>query len=672
MTITAAASLTGVSWSPDAEDDAFQQPYVDIDEERDWPVRHRYVHGGFHDNETRFSLYLPPAGQFEGRFFQHVTPVPQSENLAQDESRNENPVPFTIASGGYFVETNGGGPSVATPMAGGDPTIGAYRANAAAARLSRQIAAQVFGPQRIYGYLYGGSGGGYRTIGASENTQNVWDGFVPYVIGSPMAVPNVFAVRMHAQRILRDKFPAIVNAYDVGGDPATLDLSDEERAAFEEVSRMGFPVKSWFGWQSMGMHAFSVLYPGIMMADPSYADDFWTVDGYLGADPAASVHKDRIRLHTRITDLLTETGSAEDRPSGGVDESFKATTAGTSAVTGVRLSDAPSGWALGAELHVLTGEAAGATLRLSAVDGDTVRIEPGQVLDALRVGDEVLLDNSSFLAAQTYHRHQVPADGYPVWDQFRHEDGTPQAPQRQMLLGPLFASAAAGTVQTGHISGKMIVVASLLDREAFPWQADWYRTQVSAFLGDTVDDRFRLWYTDNALHGDESGIQEHETHTITYVPVLQAALRQLSAWVEQGIEPADNTAYEILDGQVLVSDTDPNRGGVQPVVTVTANGSAHATVRPGEPVQVRIEATAATGAGMIVQVATDLTGAGTLTDPFDVQPAVSVTVERSTTFDQPGTYFIAARVTAQTGNDDTVDPHARVFNIARARVTVAD
>ena len=57
---------------------------------------------------------------------------------------------------------------------------------------------------------------------------------------------------------------------------------------------------------------------------------------------------------------------------------------------------------------------------------------------------------------------------YPVWDQFRNTDGSPTYPQRPLVLGPLFAAAAAGTVQSGPFEGKMIVVESLLDREALP------------------------------------------------------------------------------------------------------------------------------------------------------------------------------------------------------------
>ena len=43
-------------------DPKFCDPYVDVDEWRDEPVRHRYVHGGFEGTECRFSLYFPERG----------------------------------------------------------------------------------------------------------------------------------------------------------------------------------------------------------------------------------------------------------------------------------------------------------------------------------------------------------------------------------------------------------------------------------------------------------------------------------------------------------------------------------------------------------------------------------------------------------------------------------
>ena len=290
-----------------AVDPLFAAPYVDVDEWRDTPVRHRYVHGGFRGTDTRFSVYLPPSGQYEGRFFQYITPVPDSENLAQgDFAPEEDKIAFSIASGAYFLETNGGGNAyVGHRGATGDSSVSGYRAQAAAARYSRALAQQMYGPHRTYGYAYGGSGGAYRTLGAVENTRGVWDGSVPFVMGSAMAIPNMFTVRMHAMRILRDKFDQIVDAVDAGGsgDPYA-GLTGEEAAALREVTRMGFEPRSWFGHRTMGVHAFTVLYPGMVLADPSYFEDFWTRPGYLGHDNPESFAGDRLQFRTSIAGAL--------------------------------------------------------------------------------------------------------------------------------------------------------------------------------------------------------------------------------------------------------------------------------------------------------------------------------------------------------------------------------
>ncbi|MGO4376245.1 hypothetical protein AB4Z21_36955, partial [Paenibacillus sp. MCAF20] len=122
-----------------------------------------------------------------------------------------------------------------------------YRASAAVAQYSRFKASELYGPHRPYGYVYGGSGGGFKTLGCIEKTTNVWEGAVPYVIGSPMAIPYGFMIRAHAMRILRNKFPDIVDALEPGGSgDIYARLNDEERHALEEVTRMGFPPKAWF------------------------------------------------------------------------------------------------------------------------------------------------------------------------------------------------------------------------------------------------------------------------------------------------------------------------------------------------------------------------------------------------------------------------------------------
>ncbi len=662
-------------------DQPFGDPFADLDEWRDAPVRHRYVHGGFAGTETRFSIYLAPEELYGGRFFQHITPVPDSENLAQRASGEQDKIGFSVASGGYFLETNGGGGSggVGSP----DPTIAAYRANAACAQYSRVVAADMYGDHRPFGYAFGGSGGGYRTIGGAENTRGVWDGFVPYVIGSPMAIPNMFTVRMHAQRILRHRFDQIVDAVEPGGSGDMFEgLDPEERAALVEVTRMGFPPRSWFGHRTMGMHAFPVLYRGMVLADPTYFEQFWTEPGYLGYEPPPSLQRDRVQHECAIAATITQieagalglTGAAHPgQARGGVDTAWRGPHEPPLVPVAVRLSSPPGVDVAGAELVVTSGAASGARLGLLSVVDDVAVLGPGaaESLLRLRPGDSVTVDNTGYLAAQTYHRHQVPKDGgFAVWDQFRNPDGSPIYPQRPLLLGPLFAAGAAGTVQTGRFEGKMIVVESLLDREALPWQADWYRSQVREHFGSTIDDHFRLWFTDNALHGDDE-IQESPTHTVSYLGVLHQALRDVSRWVEDGIAPPPSTNYEVRDGQVVVPADADQRRGIQPVVSLTVDGRPRADVVCGEEVTLCATSEVPPDTGSIVAVEWDLDGAGHFPVLEPLNGGERVVVEYRATFTQPGTYFPAVRVTAQRDRSSP-SRYARVRNVARVRVVVSE
>ena len=79
------------------------------------------------------------------------------------------------------------------------------------------LAAEQYGEHRPYGYVFGGSGGAYRTVACFENCDGVWDGAVPYIHGSMMSMPSMFSVQAHAFRVLHDKIPQIVDAVEPGG-----------------------------------------------------------------------------------------------------------------------------------------------------------------------------------------------------------------------------------------------------------------------------------------------------------------------------------------------------------------------------------------------------------------------------------------------------------------------
>lgn len=671
-----------------ASDPMFNQPYIDIDEWRDAPARHRYVHGGFRGTEARFVFYMPPAEQYQGRFFQYILPVPAPEDRVFSEFGNTNPLGFAFNSGAIAVGSNQGGAAATARMGSGiDPTIAAYRVSAAAANYARVVASEMYGQHRTYGYCYGGSGGAFRTIGCVENT-STWDGSVVFVMGSPMALPNVYTVRCQALRVLRGKFPQIIDAIEPGGsgDPYA-GLNAEEHTALSEMLRLGFPVRSLAFAERMGIGALAVLFDQCRAADPGYFTDFWTLPGYLGFDQPQSLAQARVRHRSVVTRVIMSNEAASfglSPPGLGGAISASADQAwqmmqrfvgdGAPFVAALQVREAPPtrGDYGRAALHIHSGSQVGQQLACSGVDRDFLMLHSSPIggnqgapaQTAIAVGDEIELDNSDYLALQSYHRHQAPGPDYPQWDQFRNPDGSPKYPQRPRLLGPSFQQNAGGSLPSARYHGKMIVVETMMDYDAFPWQADWYRKKVEANFGARANDRFRLWMVDHAVHGGPS-----TARTISYDTVLQQALRDVAAWAERGIAPPPTTNYRVDDGQIIVPANAAERLGAQPVVALTANGAARADVRAGQAVTFAATAEAPPNTGSIVAAEWDLEGAGGFEDIDQVTPAPRVTLSKSHTFARAGAYFVGLRVASQRQGDPST-PHARLLNIARVRVVV--
>ena len=665
-----------------SRDPGYDAPYVDVDEWRDEPVRYRYLHGGFEGTDARFSMYLPPPERYEGRFFQPLMPISGTEHAAPTilAGMMGRSVEFALASGAYLVESNLGR-TVMFP--GEDSTVAGYRASAAVAAHSRVLAAEMYGPHRPYGYVYGGSGGAFKTISCMESTLGVWDGAVPFVHATPVAMPNVFTVQGHAIRVLRDKFPAIVDAIEPGGSGDMFaGLDAEQREALAEVTRLGFPPRAWFDAERIALGytgVFSSLLDNLIKWDPGYFDDFWTVPGYLGADPPPSLVRARVQHKTTISQVMPA-GEAADL---GLMLSMSARFGDSEheMPAAVRLDSQPEGGLQGATLNVTSGSGAGHVLYVAGVLEELVMVGFGEehfrAIAGIKAGDEVLVDNSVYLAAQTYHRHQVPSTDYTVWDQYRVA-GAPLYPQRPVELGPRYARQGAGSIQSGRFAGRMIVVQALMDEAAFPWQADWYRSLVQSVLGSDLDDRYRLWFVDHAMHtspfaGPDDPRPVRTTRAVSYAGVLQQALRDLSAWVEHGVAPPPSTTYEVVDGQVQVPPTAAARGGIQPVVTATANGGVRTDVAVGETVEFAAVIDVPPGAGTVVAAEWDFEGAGDypVTGSFDDATAsyTRLTVTATHAFTEPGTYFPALRATSHR-QGDVGTAFARVQNLGRVRVVV--
>ena len=428
-------------------DEQFSKGYIDIDEMRTRrlddgkELPFRYMHGGFEGTPVKFSFCFPMREQYEGRFYQYLSPFPgpEEELASLPVTGIDDKIAFCITHGAYYVESNMGSGAVFTNNA--DNTM-SYRSSAASAEFSRIKAQEVYGyVHRPYGYVYGGSGGGYRTIACIENT-NAYDGAAPYVIGSPYAIPNCQTTRAFAERILRNKLGQIIDAVDAGGsgDPYA-GLNEEEAAALREATLFGYPLKSWFASADLNDGALPVLAPGVKQMDPAYFEDYWNVPGYMGADPDSSAARERICMDTKVklqyvpgkkAKLLSGKEEAVDTRNG-VNDAWKKmiSSAGTDTEPWLELEKAPvpaDGCDLylkGLVMSVKSGAAAGKKVQIGRVEDNRIYLMEGfgmdniaEVLDLIETGDEVHLDNSDYIAIQTYHRHQVPSLDYKAWDQF--------------------------------------------------------------------------------------------------------------------------------------------------------------------------------------------------------------------------------------------------------------
>jgi len=584
---------------------------------------------------------------------------------------------FAVESGAYLVESNLGRLNM---FVGEDPTITAYRASAAVAKYSRVLASEMYGPHRPYGYVYGGSGGAFKTIACVENTEGVWDGSVPFIHATPIAIPNNFTIQAHAMRILKDKMPGIIDAMEPGGSgDIYAGLNDEEREALIEVTKMGFPPGSWFNYRRIAFGYTGVLtmfFDQMVKWDPTYFEDFWNKSGYLGAEAPESLINARVRHETKISKLIYP----EDLKEMGFGITLSAGSVSKLKVpAGFVMEDLPDKDFQGASLILKSGEAEGCIVYIAGAFEKFVMIAFGEEhfeeLAKVKDGDKVEIDNSVYLAAQTYHRHQIPSDDYYGYDQFRDDDGKPLYPQRAELLSTRYSKSTVAKLD-GQFDGKMIVVNMLMDEIAYPWGADWYRSRIKKVLGDKFEENYRLWYIDNAMHVPPVVTQFDTppvitTRIINYGGVLQQALRDLSAWVEKGIAPPASTKYKIGDAQVEVPPTAAERNGIQPTVNLKVNGHKRAEVKVGKKIKFSAVIETPPNSGSIVHVEWDFEGNGDypINENLNNTNSTHAKVKITYTFLEPGTYFPAIRISSHRQGDPNT-PHARVQNIDRVRVVV--
>ncbi|HVV12564.1 tannase/feruloyl esterase family alpha/beta hydrolase [Amycolatopsis sp.] len=683
-------------------DDFFGAPFIEIDEQRERPSPHRFVQGGFAGTDTEFAFYFPPAESYTGRMFQPLEggngghAVTFGAGVLGEMFQR---IALSAHLGGYMVESNQGhkGDDL-DPAAGEDATLYGHRASAESARLSKFVAAQVYGSAPRYSYVWGGSGGGRRSPLCLENAPGVWDGCLPSTSGGEIGEPGntrrvqagsimSFGQMFNVQRILgRGKIIELADRMAPGGSGDPFDgLATHERDELVSLYRQGFPRGCEFMIsEPMGqMWLWTSLADELYREDPEYFDNFWTKPGYVGHDAPELVEDDLINQEGTVVRTLSARDLNELPEFAGPGYQTMRILAAIVGAGGdayefpyaVEIEGLDGGYRVGTGVKILSGEAAGRSLYATGAAGDVFACDGQGDANVLRFkgvrpGDRVLVDNRKFLAYCYFARHHVMDD--PA---FAHQqvDGSPIYPQHPVpRMSPLM-----GVCYSGRYQGKVLWIHHTHDSSVWPAWGTLYHRAVRQAQGEAgARENFRIRWTEFAEHGPYEMVppEPHRasaTRLIDSRGITEQSMIDLIDWVENGIAPS-GTEYTFDNGRVSLPASAAERGGIQPVASVTANGAERADVRVGETVTMEVKAAVPPGAGGIVSIEWDVDGTGTfpLRQAGIDGRAAELGCSTAHRYDSPGTYFVTARVTSHR-DGDVHARRCRIETIGQARVVVS-
>jgi hypothetical protein len=642
--------------APVLEDDPFFGPAViDLDEWRDMPVRHRRIHGGFQNTDTRFSILMPEKSAWRGRlmqFLQGGTGGSEFVGIDGDPALN------AFDHGAIYVESNQG--HIGNNMAGlkGEQGILSWRASAQAARQAHKLALEMYGSAPRHGYVFGGSGGGMRSIDCIEAAPEIWQGAVPFMINRSVLIYFNWSVAAWASTVLRERLTALVAASDAG-DPFAAMQTPQERATLQTLYDAGFPRRNE---AALGPNSLWIL--GMQLAaanDPTYVIDFWSKPGYEGADAGPDVQALLFSTSATVEALVTGDELGQMQARGDDDGAIAARLSGPQ-IQAVRPNiKVDPNRVLGTTLIFTSGKARGRRMLCTGAIGGalTARLDTG--FQDVAPGDTFTLDNKGLIAYLFLHRHIVDAR-YPGMRQF-FRDGKPVYPQRAIDF--------ERGLPKGKYAGKMILLQHVLDREAWPTCGAPYADQVRENMGARADDQFRIWWMDNAQHFSTTEGPER-TRWIDYRGAYGQALSDVIAWVEDNKAPPPSTEYHLEGAALKLAAGAKARGGIQPVIRLTGNGAEQRVdLRTGQPLRLEATVNVPAGAGGVVAVEWDLDGSGDFAiKDAAIAGAPASYVARLERRLPKGVHIVVVRATSER-NGDKGKALTRISNLARLHVTIA-
>jgi len=601
---------------------------------------------------------FPEKKYFRNRFFQQTYP------LAQDILNTvDNRFAF-VTGGGYTVG-----------IVPGSPNVG-YRVPAAAARLAKAYASKLYGSTgRIYGYMYGQSGGSVQTIGAAEGTTGVWDGLIPVVIATDgLNVHSFLWDALYAVAVPEAKRQSIADAAaSGGGGDIYAGLTSDERAVLDELLNAGFP-RNVLETMHFSAGIVTLGASAVRTHDPSYEEDFWSKPGYEGANPPPYLQAAKVDGFATITSI---TRNARNVPTAITFDPSTVPALGSIGSAGLQFYV----YAADGTTQVTQGDAVSLSGKL---ESNTLTLKDAEsnpaLLAALAEGGRVRINNRFTLAAVFYPRHSILNNGNPAYKQYMNADGTPKYVQRQPTAFPVAfinnMRTSGGIRQTGRLEVKTIVLENLADGNSYPYVAGFYEQMVTKALGPRETEKmFRVYYQENGIHGAflDSLPGKFGTLVIPTGGILNQALLDLADWVERGVAPRPSTRYRIDSmNQVVVPTTAKERGGLQPLVHLSANGKDRAEVGVNQPIKLVGKIEMPPGAGKIVEYDYYVGGSDYTFEPATklAKPQTRVSLTRTISFPNPGEYVITLRTAGQRDGKGDASGTTPLINCDRVRVVV--
>lgn len=607
---------------------------IDTQEWRDNPQRHLYIHGTI-NGDTDFRILMPEKSVWQGRMLQYLQGGLGGSEMVGSFVGHDS---FALAHGAVYVESNQGHRGTATYEEDDTWEEIAYGASYSVVQYAQSRCVEVYGQSCEYVYVTGDSGGGHRSSGLLERFPELYDGAVPCVAAGTFQAPwYLFSVLEQCRPVLQAKHEQFARACEPGSgqNPWDVVTTDEEKLALRRLLYAGYPIQMLGALRNEPTSLLILDYNKYKL-DPTYFDDFWNTDGYEGH--AGIVDSDIIE---NVEGKVTSIDVGKNR-------------------LAAELIPKPSS-VYGMTLTFTSGKLAGEWRRAYGQQQDHLQIGPvGPGIDGAAEGDGFLLDNRDLLAFRYLHYH-LQDSGDPIFA------GLPE--ERDKRWAQRDPGVARGIFEpdrpVGDLKGKVIAIYSTHDTLVWPSNAFRYARLVHHRLGSATDEHFRLHFVEHGVHNPMP--QNDPAHFVGRISLVHKALEDLMAWVEADLAPQAGTTYSVDKlNQLHLAPTAAERGGYQPVVTLSAGGETSKLVTTkGNGVVLRVAASDPDNPLVLCEL--DFEGDGT----FDAQQNADG-IELECTFDHaydsPGTYFPTARVTDSTvsvGNSGV-----GVQNLASLRIEV--